>query len=89
MCADALYVLSGGRFFLLFWLFRPTSSVGLTAFELGHRDVLFRHYRNLNKTEPRLDALLTRFRFAPLSDILPAGSSQPSEMSNVEIQMTK
>jgi hypothetical protein len=38
VCADALYVLSGGRFFLLYWLFRPTSSVGLTAFELGQQD---------------------------------------------------
>lgn len=36
--ADALYVGSGGSFYLLYWLFRPTSTVGLTTFELGQQD---------------------------------------------------
>jgi polysaccharide deacetylase family protein (PEP-CTERM system associated) len=30
----------------------------------------FRHYRNLRKTEPRLRALLTEFRFAPVAALL-------------------
>jgi len=30
----------------------------------------FRHYLNLSRTEPRLDALLARFRFAPMRRVL-------------------
>lgn len=30
----------------------------------------FRHYLNLHRTEPRLDALLRRFRFASMADVL-------------------
>lgn len=77
-----------GRPFILYvhpWELDP----GQPRINTGSRLTHFRHYRNLNKTEPRLDALLTRFRFAPLSDILPAGNGQRPEMSNVEIQMTK
>jgi hypothetical protein len=36
--ADALYVFSGGRFYHLYFMFRPTSTVGLTAFELTQQD---------------------------------------------------
>ena len=32
----------------------------------------FRHYRNLRKTEPRLRALLTDFRFATVASLLQA-----------------
>lgn len=77
-----------GRPFILYvhpWELDP----GQPRIKTGSRLTHFRHYRNLNKTEPRLDALLTRFPFAPLSDILPAGNGQRPEMSNVEIQMTK
>lgn len=77
-----------GRPFILYvhpWELDP----GQPRIKTGSRLTHFRHYRNLNKTEPRLDALLTRFPFAPLSDILPAGNGQTSEMSNAEIQMTK
>ncbi len=77
-----------GRPFILYvhpWELDP----GQPRINTGSRLTHFRHYRNLNKTEPRLDALLTRFPFAPLSDILPAGNGQTSEMSNAEIQMTK
>jgi polysaccharide deacetylase family protein (PEP-CTERM system associated) len=44
----------------------------------------FRHYRNLNKTEARLRALLRDFRFGPLEGVLrasvrPTGDLQPAQ----------
>jgi O-Antigen ligase len=36
--ADAAYVYSGGRFYHLYYVFRPASSVGSTAFELTQQD---------------------------------------------------
>jgi polysaccharide deacetylase family protein (PEP-CTERM system associated) len=38
----------------------------------------FRHYRNLQKTEPRLQQLLSEFRFGTVSDVLATVTGQPA-----------
>ncbi len=43
----------------------------------------FRHYRNLEKTEPRLRRLLSEFRFASVRDVLPTLSLAPSNVPEV------